>query len=62
MCLLNGHTHCQHVIGSAYMPGYILGTGWPVLTISFNLYAVAFPLILLSVAFAIRAVVAYTNL
>ena len=41
------------------MPGYTLGTGWPVLTISFNLFVVAFPLILLSVAFAIRAAVAY---
>ena len=39
-----------------------LGTGWHVLIISFNLFAVAFPWILLSVAFAIRAAVAYTKL
>ena len=54
MCFLNGHTHCQHVIGLAYMPGYTSGTDWPVLTISFNLFTVAFPWILLSVAFAKR--------
>ena len=54
MCFLNGHTHCQHVIGLAYMPGYTSGTDWPVLTISFNLFTVAFRWILLSVAFAKR--------
>ena len=40
----------------------IVGIGWPVLTISFNLFAVAFPwILLLSGALAIRATVACTN-